>query len=86
MNGRLACGPDLSLVWLKVGFGATCDGPLPRLRDRFPWDEATFADASGSDGLAPKAVMSSVGHSAVGRCVFKRLPLATRPGSRSSPE
>ena len=30
---------------------------LPKLSDRLFLDEATFADVSGSDGLAPEAVV-----------------------------
>jgi hypothetical protein len=41
----------------EVTFGATYDKPAAKLSDRCFWSEATFADASGAGGLAPRAVI-----------------------------
>ncbi len=39
--------------WATAGTGQLATAPLPGLTDRFVLGKAPFADASGSDGLAP---------------------------------
>src|SRR6516165_6819346 len=64
-----------------AGLGQPATGPAARLRDRFFWNKATFAYASGADGLAPMTDLPVLAPERAGSTPFETLMPPPAAGS-----